>query len=127
MRKLKQWILICSTILMLATLFFWTLFIPPLSELEGAESMGQLVVFVPSMILFPVILPLIWILEIFCLFKLKQRKVKNYFFMVLSCAVPIVLSIIYFTIRIPILILYVFLSIVTISMVVMSFITFKNE
>lgn len=127
MRKLKQWILICSTILMLATLFFWTLFIPPLSELEGAESMGQLVVFVPSMILFPIILPLIWILEIIYLFKLKQRKVKDFIFMIFSCALPICLGIVYFTIGIPIIIFYVFLSIITMSMVIMSLLTLKNE
>ena len=31
-------------LLMIATLFFWTLFLPPLSELEGENALAQMVV-----------------------------------------------------------------------------------
>ncbi|PCF89799.1 hypothetical protein [Staphylococcus intermedius] len=120
MKALKVWMLICSTIIMLATLFFWTLFIPLLSDLEGAESMAQLVVFVPAMILFPIVFPLLWILETIYLFKLKQRKVYHYFFMILSCVVPILIGIIFYTMGMPILIFYILLSIISMCMVIMS-------
>ena len=55
-------------LLMIATLFFWTLFLPPLSELEGENALAQMVVFVPSIIAYPVLFPIIWLLEIFFIF-----------------------------------------------------------
>ena len=54
MNKFKLVLLICSFLLMIATLFFWTLFLPPLSELEGENALAQMVVFVPSIIAYPV-------------------------------------------------------------------------
>ena len=56
-------------LLMIATLFFWTLFLPPLSELEGENALAQMVVFVPSIIAYPVLFPIIWLLEIFSFYN----------------------------------------------------------
>ena len=40
----------------------------PLSELEGENALAQMVVFVPSIIAYPVLFPIIWLLEIFLSF-----------------------------------------------------------
>lgn len=127
MKQLKVWIVICSIVLMLSILYFWTLFVPPLSELEGAESMAQVIVFVPAMIFIPIVLPITWILETIYFSKLNKLKVSHYLFIVLSFVIPILLGIVYFTKGIPMLTLYIIMSIITTSMVIISFVILKQN
>lgn len=72
MNKFKLVLLIWSFVLMIATLFFWTLFLPPLFELESENALAQMVVFLSSIIAYPILFPIIWLLEIFYLFTTKH-------------------------------------------------------
>ena len=83
---------------MIATLFFWTLFLPPLSELEGENALAQMVVFVPSIIAYPVLFPIIWLLEIFYLFTTKHWSYMDLLFLLLSLVTPILLLVVHFII-----------------------------
>ena len=80
MNKFKLVLLIWSFLLMIATLFFWTLFLPPLSELEGENALAQMVVFVPSIIAYPVLFPIIWLLEIFYLLQRNTGLIWTCYF-----------------------------------------------
>lgn len=101
MNKFKLVLLIWSFVLMIATLFFWTLFLPPLSELEGENALAQMVVFVPSIIAYPILFPIIWPLEIFYLFTTKHWSYMYLLFLLLSLITPILLLVIHFIIATP--------------------------
>ena len=114
-------------LLMIATLFFWTLFLPPLSELEGENALAQMVVFVPSIIAYPVLFPIIWLLEIFYLLQRNTGLIWTCYFL-LSLVTPILLLVVHFIIAtspIPFLLLYIYLSILTMLMTLVSYINLK--
>ena len=129
MNKFKLVLLICSFLLMIATLFFWTLFLPPLSELESENALAQMVVFVPFIIAYPILFLIIWLLEIFYLFTTKHWSYMDLLFLLLSLITPILLLVIHFIIAtspIPFLLLYIYLSISTVLMTLVSYINLKK-
>ena len=112
---------------MIATLFFWTLFLPPLSELEGENALAQMVVFVPSIIAYPVLFPIIWLLEIFIFYN-ETLVLYGLAILLLSLVTPILLLVVHFIIAtspIPFLLLYIYLSILTMLMTLVSYINLK--
>ena len=129
MNKFKLVLLIWSFVLMIATLFFWTLFLPPLSELESENALAQMVVFVPFIIAYPILFLIIWLLEIFYLFTTKHWSYMDLLFLLLSLITPILLLVIHFiiaTLPIPFLLLYIYLSILTVLMTLVSYINLKK-
>lgn len=127
MRKTKLTFLVCSALLLAATLYFWTLFMPPLSELEGANTMAQLIVFVPTLITYPIIFPLIWLLQIRYFSHWKNNSIFDYAFLLSSLVIPIIIAVIYYTIGIPFLILYVYLSLMTLVMTITSLLMNRTD
>ncbi|RIO62740.1 hypothetical protein BUZ34_08195, partial [Staphylococcus haemolyticus] len=85
--------------------------------------------FVPSIIAYPVLFPIIWLLEIFYLFTTKHWSYMDLLFLLLSLVTPIFLLVIYFIIAtspIPFLLLYIYLSILTVLMTLVSYINLKK-
>ena len=111
-------------LLMIATLFFWTLFLPPLSELEGENALAQMVVFVPSIIAYPVFSDYMAFRNLLS-FTTKHWSYMDLLFLLLSLVTPILLLVVHFIIAtspIPFLLLYIYLSILTMLMTLVSYI-----
>lgn len=88
-----------------------------------------MVVFVPSIIAYPILFSIIWLLEIFYLFTTKHWSYMDLLFLLLSLVTPILLLVIHFiiaTLPIPFLLLYIYLSILTVLMTLVSYINLKK-
>lgn len=90
MKHLPNYPPIVSACLFLASLLMFSLYLPPLSELEGAASLGQIYAFVPAAVSYVIGFPLVLVMTILHLLAKTDQgiyRILRWTYLIMTCLI----------------------------------------